>query len=261
MSFSVTLVGANGRMGAMFAEFWAESRPVYICNRTVDADGDKVYREADMAFAVPKGDIVMLCVPTPAMPETLAAIAPHLREGQILTDVCSVKVNPMRWMSKAYAGTIIGVHPLFGPENDLAGARVALVRGRNATDAHMERVGSLFREMGCVLFETTAEEHDRAAGISQSLHFALAAAYFAMAARHKDMELYTTPSFLRWRDAARNELTKNAPMFSEFTRSNPLFPAVMETFIQTLREAGPEGLDALAREAGYWYQEKEPDRT
>lgn len=253
MSFSVTLVGANGRMGVMFAEFWAKSRPVYICNRTVDDHGNKAYREVDMASAIPKGDIVMLCVPAPAMPETLAAIVPHMREGQILTDVCSVKVNPMRWMSEAYAGTVIGTHPLFGPENDLSGARVALVRGRNATDAHMERVSTLFREMGCALFETTAEEHDRAAGISQSLHFALAATYFSMASRHKDMERYVTPSFLRWRDAARNELTKNAPMFSEFTKANPLFVEVLETFSQTLHEAGPEGLDALVREAGHWY--------
>lgn len=255
MNFSVTLVGANGRMGVMFTEFWAESHPVYICNRIADGYGNKAYREADMAAAIPMGDIVMLCVPAPAMPETLDAVIPHMREGQILTDICSVKINPMRWMSEAFPGAIIGTHPLFGPENDLIGARVALVRGQNATETHMERVGSLFREMGCSLFETTAEEHDRAAGISQSLHFALAATYFAMAARHKDMERYITPSFLRWRDAAKNELTKNAPMFSEFTKANPLFPEVMETLSQTLCEAGPEGLDALVQEAGYWYPE------
>ena len=253
MSFSVTLVGTRGRMGAMFLDCWSKTRPVHAVNRAPDGTGNRVFREDDLAAAVPRGDVVMLCVPAPAMPETLAAVLPHMRETQLLTDVCSVKVNPMRWMREAFAGPVIGTHPLFGPENEHKGARVALVRGHGATDAHMTMLTELFREMGCVLFETTAEAHDRAAGISQSLHFALAAAYFAMAAREKDLEQYITPSFLRWRDAARNELTANAPMFGEFTRANPLFPGVLAELAETLREAGVDGLDALAKEARAWY--------
>lgn len=254
MSFSVTLVGANGRMGAMFRDAWSATRPVFVCNRTADANGVKTYREEDILATVPRGDVVMLCVPAPAMPEALKAVAPHLHAGQILTDVCSVKVNPMRWMEESFPGTVVGTHPLFGPENDLTDARVALVRGKDATDEATERVAFLFREIGCLCFETTATEHDRAAGISQSLHFALAAAYFATAARHKDMAHYVTPSFTRWKNAAQNELTRNAAMFGEFTRENPLFPEVLEELVAVLRTAGPDGLDALVADARVWYE-------
>lgn len=253
MNFSVTLVGARGRMGAMFRDYWSKTRPVHTVNRVPDESGNRVFREADLAASVPHGDVVMLCVPAPAMEKTLEAVVPHMRMGQILADMCSVKVNPMRWMEAKYAGPVIGTHPLFGPENRPVGAKVALVRGRGATDAHLEGVRELFREVGCELFDTTVEEHDRAAGISQSLHFALAAAYFALAARHGNIGPYVTPSFLRWKDAARNELTCNAPMFAEFTKDNPLFPEILADLTEILRDAGPDGLESLVQEAQAWY--------
>jgi prephenate dehydrogenase len=253
MSFSVTLVGARGRMGAMFHGAWSGRRPVHVVNRTHDAAGRASFREEDLAAGVPKGDVVVLCVPAPAVPQTLDRIVPHLSEGQILADVCSVKINPVRWMEERFNGPVVGTHPLFGPDNEHAGAKVALVRGKNATDAAVNRVAALFREIGCATFETTAEEHDGAVGITQSLHFALAAAYFAAAARHGNLEPYITPSFARFREAARSELTDDASMFREFTAANPLFPGILKGVAEELLATGPEKLEKLVAEARIWY--------
>ena len=254
MKVSVTLVGTRGRMGALFHNAWSGNRPVRAVNRTRDAAGNAAFREEDLASGIPGSDVVILCVPAPAMAATLDAVVPHLRAGQILADVCSVKIRPMGWMEERFAGPVVGTHPLFGPENGLASGRVALVRGKRATDADMDRVGSLFRDMGCVTAETTAEEHDKAVAVTQSLHFALAAAYFATAADNSSLRNFITPSFERFLEAARSELTAGAPMFAEFTAANPLFPEILEECLEKLRRAGPGNLAALAAEAGAWFR-------
>lgn len=254
MSFSVTLVGTRGRMGAMFHEAWETRRPVHVVNRTRDGSGRAGFRDEDLAAGIPRGDVVLLCVPAPAMPETLDRVTPHLREGQILADVCSVKINPMRWMEERYGGPVVGTHPLFGPENGQAGGKVALVRGENATDAAMDRVAALFREIGCTPFTATAAEHDSGVGITQSLHFALSAAYFSAAARHGNLAPYVTPSFLRFLEAARSELTDGAVMFGEFSAANPLFPGILKEFAATLQTAGPEKLEKMVAEARVWFE-------
>lgn len=258
MNFSVTLVGTRSRMGAMFYETWKTRRPVYAVNRARAASSGAAFRDEDLAAGIPLGDVVVLSVPTPAMPQTLERIAPFLREDQILADLCSVKINPMRWMEERFSGPVVGTHPLFGPENALAGKKVALVRGKNATDAAMERVRALFCETGCAPFETTAEEHDEAVGITQSLHFALAAAYFSAAARNKRLAPYITPSFLRFREAARCELTEDAAMFGEFSAANPLFPGILGRLAGELRDLTPETLEKLVAEARVWFTETTP---
>ncbi|SBW05309.1 putative Prephenate dehydrogenase [uncultured delta proteobacterium] len=255
MNFSVTLVGTRGRMGAMFHEAWGKRRPVHVVNRTRDGSGRAAFRDGDLANGIPLGDVVLLCVPAPAMPETLDRIRPYLREGQILSDVCSVKINPMRWMEERFDGPVVGTHPLFGPENGQTGGKVALVRGKNATDEAMDRVASLFREIGCVPFTATAAEHDSAVGITQSLHFALSAAYFSAAARHENLAPYVTPSFLRFLEAARSELTSGAAMFGEFSAANPLFPGILKELAATLQTAGPDELEKMVAEARVWFEE------
>lgn len=256
MAFPVTVIGARGRMGAMLCKAWSPLGPVHGVDRAADGNGMPALRAEDLERTIPSSGTVVLCVPAPAMAEVMNSLSPHLRAGLLLADICSVKINPMRRMEEKYSGPVVGTHPFFGPENERTGARVALVRGSRATDAHLSFIGGLFRHMGCETFPATAEEHDRRVAISQSLHFALAAAYFTAAAREKGLEPYITPSFLRYMNAARNELTVNAAMFGEFTAANPLFPGVLEETCGLLRNAASGDLAALAGEARAWYEQK-----
>ena len=253
MSFPVTLVGSHGHMGAMFCAAWSGHHDIREVNRVRDASGRVFFRKDDLVAGIPHGDVVILCIPAPAMPDALDCIVPHMRENQILADVCSVKMAPMRWMEERFAGAVIGTHPLFGPENVDFGKTVALVRGKKALDADVERTASLFREMGCAVFEGSAEEHDGAVGITQSLHFVMAAAYFAVAATHPNLGPYITLSFLRFQAAAESELTSSSSMFAEFTKNNPLFPGILTEFAERLQNLGATELSALAAKAQTWY--------
>lgn len=258
MSFSITIIGGKGRMGAMLAGEWSARHAVRAVDRTLDGKVGLALAEGDLAASVPASDIVLLCVPAPAVPKVLDRVLPHMPESGLLADICSVKIHPMRAMEARYEGPVVGTHPFFGPANNRQGARVALVRGQNAHDAHMATLDELFRDLGCATFEVSAEEHDRHVAVSQSLHFALSAAYFATVNREENIEPYLTPSFKRYMNAARKELTVNAAMFCEFTADNPMFPETLAGTRAILEKAEKGGLAAIAEEARAWYDKHGP---
>lgn len=256
---TVALIGCNGAMGAMLRQRWRRAGiTVHGVDRSPGPGGAPALDLGETAKAVVAARVVMLAVPTPAVPEVMAVLHPFLRPDQILSDVCSVKLLPLRWMREAFSGPIVGAHPLFGPDNGMENQRVALVRDNNATDEDRALLASLFQAIGCETFQTTAEEHDRACAVAQSLHFALNAAYFSLVSRQENLEPYITPSFIRYREAARKELTVNAPMFCEFTAANPLFNGVLDELRRLLRETGADGLRSLAAEAEDWLAARPP---
>ena len=256
-AFTVALIGCNGTMGAMLRERWREAGvAVHGVDRRPGPDGPALV-PAEVEKAVAKSRVVMLATPAPSIPGVMAVLRPYLRPEQILADICSVKLLPLRWMREAHRGPIVGTHPLFGPDNGRENQRVALVQGNGATDEHCALLASLFRAIGCATFQTTAEEHDRACAVSQSLHFVLGAAYFSLVSRQTDIAPYITPSFIRYQEAARKELTVNAPMFCEFTETNPLFSETLGELQRLLRDADAGDLRSLAAEAGKWYAGRE----
>lgn len=258
--FTIALIGCNGRMGAMLRNRWQQAGfTVTGVDRERNAHGELALDPDDVARAVSGSRVVALAVPAPTLPGVMTLLQPCLEDRQLLTDVCSVKILPMRWMQEAFSGPVVGAHPFFGPDNSRDDQRVALVRGERASEAHLRIMERLFQRIGCSTFTTTAEEHDRASAVSQSLHFALSAAYFSLASRQKNLAPYITPSFNRYKEAARKELTVNAAMFCEFTETNPAFRDVLEEVRGILRDAGEGGLRALATEAGKWYAAHPPD--
>ncbi len=62
-------------------------------------------------------DIIFLCLPTNLSLEYFKILAPQLREGQIIADVCGVKgVFEDEWKKMKSSGFYIGGHPMTGKE-------------------------------------------------------------------------------------------------------------------------------------------------
>ncbi len=126
---------------------------------------------ADLA-TVAASDIVLLAVPVTTMAHVVQAIAPHLKPGAVVLDVCSVKMEPARIMLDGLPDHVhlIATHPLFGPQSaqhGIAGLKIAVcpLRGRRA------RIISRFlaRQMELEVVLTTPEDHDREAAVVQGL--------------------------------------------------------------------------------------------
>ena len=103
----LVIVGCRGRMGALLSARWSAA------GHTV-AGLDLPLTDEAFAEALPGADAVFLCIPAGAMAEVLPHLVPHLDGRQILADITSVKMQPLGQMERAYAGPVVGTHPLFG---------------------------------------------------------------------------------------------------------------------------------------------------
>ena len=145
----------------------------------------------DPAAAARGADLVMLAVPIRTMPETLAAMAPHLPPAAVITDVGSVK----RWVVAALEPllgprmALVGVHPVAGKESTGAGAadedlfagrRAIITPSARSTPDAIDRVERLWRATGSLVERMAPGEHDeilaRASHLPQLVASALAAA-------------------------------------------------------------------------------------
>jgi prephenate dehydrogenase len=266
---NIAVIGHQGRMGAMLCDYWAQAGHTVRGADRGDASpsahdlftelpagslANAIPAEA-MREAVQGADAVALCVPAQAMPAVLSELAPFMTPAQLLFDITSVKVRPMLLMERYFAGPVVGTHPLFGPVHLPEDLHVALTPGRQATEAHLSLVRSLFECFGCSSFITSPEEHDRSVAFVQGLNFVSSAAYFASLAHREELLPFLTPSFRRRLDGARKLLTEDAGMFQGFTSANPMTRDAIHTFRLFLDLVERGGLADVARQARWWYQQ------
>ncbi len=242
---NIALIGDQGRMGRMLrARMERAGLPVY---------GADTPLTPEKAALCAQGDLVLLCVPIAVLPEVAAHIRPKLDGRQILADIASVKMQPLRQMQAAYAGPVVGTHPLFGPEMP-EGGRVALCPGKSAREEDIMFVETLFERIGCAPFRCTAEEHDEAAAHIQGLNFVTSAAYFAALAERPEFLPFLTPSFERRKEAARTMLTDDGPLFEALFEANPAGQDAVRRFRSFLNLAAGGDLSVLREKAAWWWK-------
>ncbi|MBY6091444.1 prephenate dehydrogenase [Maritimibacter alkaliphilus] len=170
---SLSLFGF-GAFGQLLARHLAPDFPLTICDPCPTAQQQA--RALGLHCVPPQeaacADILILALPLSRIAPLLREIAPDLRPGQMVLDVCSVKEEPVRVMQALLPEgvEILGTHPMFGPASaagGLHGAQVVLcpVRGRG-----WRRLGAYLRARhGLKVLRASAEEHDTQAALSQGL--------------------------------------------------------------------------------------------
>lgn len=131
----------------------------------------------DMTKAIKDADLVIVCVPVGASEAVAQAIAPHLREGAIISDVGSVKQSVVDQMEPHLPDNVHFVpgHPIAGTEYSGPSAGFS----------------SLFEDRWCILtpLETTSQDAtDKLADFWQ----ALGSSVDCMDPSHHDLVLATT---------------------------------------------------------------------
>jgi cyclohexadieny/prephenate dehydrogenase len=136
--------------------------------------------ESSAAAAVAAADLVVLCVPMCALREVCAAIAPHLTDGAIVTDVGSCKASARDDMMATLPQTVHVVpgHPVAGTEHSGPDAGFAeMFRNRwciltpppNADAKAVRRVRNLWRRAGMNVEIMDAKHHDLVLAITSHL--------------------------------------------------------------------------------------------
>lgn len=181
-------------------------------------------------------DVVLLAVPLRSLRAVARAIAPHLRPGTVVVDVCSVKTEPLRILMEELPETVpvVGTHPLFGPHSGrhgIAGLRIAVCGPSSAKRRILTRF--LRRHLALDVIGTTADDHDRQMAYIQGLTHLLGRVTAAMALPPLDL---TTESFGHLRHMVEMVRHDTDELFRTIVLDNPYGPEAMRAFVDAARE-------------------------
>jgi prephenate dehydrogenase len=171
--------------------------------RLVGRDVDRRAAERALALGIldevgdPAGadvDVIVLAVPVRQMAACARELGP-IAGAAVVTDVGSTKADVVRAGEALFGARFVGGHPIAGSERagpDAAdpalfeSKRVILTPTERTDGAALDRVRALWREVGAIVVEMDAGEHDRVlAAVSHLPHavaYALAGALGALGA-------------------------------------------------------------------------------
>jgi prephenate dehydrogenase len=141
----------------------------------------------DLAQAVSKAELVVLCTPIAQMRQLAERLAPVLQPGTVVTDVGSVKNSVMQELVAVLSkrgADFIGSHPMAGSEKtgvsaaraDLFLEAVCVVTPEpKSRTAAVRKVTDLWKSVGGRVLRLTPEAHDRFVSRSSHLPHVVAA--------------------------------------------------------------------------------------
>jgi prephenate dehydrogenase len=174
-----TAILGAGKMGVWFVKFCKENGEQVILADRKKEKLAKLGKElgvetADFVDAVKKVDNVIICVSIDAFEEVVKKIAPIVREGQTVVDICSVKEQPVKIMHQHIKkGLILGTHPVFGPGSPSVKHKAYILTPTNAREqAFAEKYKGWLEKVGARVFIMSPKKHDELMSIVLGLpHF------------------------------------------------------------------------------------------
>jgi len=179
MSPGVLIIGGAGEMGRWYARFLKRAGWEVSINDT-DPEAEKIAChigcgvEPDLS-CIGEFDVVLISIPIDKVADVVKTVAPGMRDGSLLCDLTSVKVEPVKVMTD-YAPNgveVIGMHPLFGPTlPDAAGQTVILTPVRGRSEKWLPEIKSIHTDAGARIEVISPAEHDHMTSVVQGLtHF------------------------------------------------------------------------------------------
>ena len=200
----------------------------------------------DPALGVPESDMVILCSPVGTMPSIADAIADHLKEGCIVTDVGSVKVSVIKALQPRLPSNVhlVPAHPisgaeLSGPEHGFAELfinRWAILTPLPHTELKaIEKVTQFWEACGSNVEIMDPEHHDLVLGITSHLPHLIA---YTIVGTATDLE-----------DDIKSEVIKfSAGGFRDFTRIAASDPTMWRDVFLNNKEAVLEVLQRFSED-------------
>ncbi|HKU39711.1 MAG TPA: bifunctional chorismate mutase/prephenate dehydrogenase [Polyangiales bacterium] len=253
----IAIVGGAGAMGGLLVRLFRD------LGHTVDiAD---LQTELTPEAAAARADVVVISVPILATEDVIRRVGPHVRKDGLLLDVTSIKSAPVRAMLASTEASVIGTHPMFGPNvHSLQGQRVVVCKGRG-DDWHTWLLANL-RARGLVVTEAEADRHDRVMALVQVLvHYQTQV--FGVALARSGIPLtesrgFTSPAYLMELYVAARHFAQASELYGPIEMLNPETSRVVATFqsaaaevAQILSSRDQARFDAMFREVRDFFGE------
>lgn len=165
-------------------------------------------------------------------------LIPLVNKDTIVADVCSVKVEPSRIMSRILGGTcqLLATHPLFGPQTILKPAdtigQKLVWHELGAGD--FTAIRALFADLlGVEIVEMTPEAHDKEMAWVHGLTFFTGRALLDMDPPRSTLG---TNYYQKLIDLVTVESEHSEELFMTIQRGNPYTDEIRQQFMQTLQK-------------------------
>lgn len=159
----IGIIGGKGRMGALFADFFAQNGIEVLIS--------DLYTDFTNRQLAEKSDIIIVSVPIEKTAQVIAEVLPYLTKNQAIMDFTSVKESPVKAMLKGNC-EVLGLHPMFGNSNPIPGQTVIVCETKKS-GKWSKWITDFLSKNNVQLKRLTAKEHDKVMNIAQGLiHFA-----------------------------------------------------------------------------------------
>jgi len=164
-----TAILGAGKMGVWLAKFCKENGETVIL---ADRKAKKLLKigeelgvktTTDFIEAVQDADNIMICVSISSFEDVVKKIAPSIRDGQVVIDICSIKSFPVKVMHENIKhGLILGTHPVFGPgSSGVKGKTYILTPTNSEEEKHAKKFKGWLEKVGAHVFVMSPEKHDQ----------------------------------------------------------------------------------------------------
>jgi chorismate mutase/prephenate dehydrogenase len=155
----IVVVGGEGALGALFMRlFVSAGAAVHSLDRNDWEQAETLCADADL---------VLLAVPitlTVGIIEKLPVLPKHC----VIADLTSIKGQPLAAMLAKHSGPVVGLHPMFGPQQATLAKQLVIVCHGRAREQYQWLLDSIIR-WGAHIREISAAQHDQAMGFIQVL--------------------------------------------------------------------------------------------
>lgn len=228
---TVAVIGGHGGMGTLMARLFGD-----LGHQVIVADLDT---DLTAAAAAAVADVVVISVPIDVTEAVIGEVGPLVREDALLMDVTSIKDAPVAAMLASSTASVVGTHPMFGPNvHSLQGQRVVLCRARGT--AWADWVARMLTARGLTIQETTPGHHDRMMAVVQVLtHFQTQVLGLTLARLGTPLEetlRFTSPAYLMELYVTARHFDQSPALYGPIEMRNPGSASVTAAFEVATRE-------------------------
>ena len=161
MNKKIAIIGVNGKMGKLFANYFYKMGFEVVGFDTNEEIKEKFITKANSLIgAILKTEYVLLCTPTKNTPEIIRLISKEMQHGSYLIEISSQKSKTSQTLIKTPAKVNpICIHPMFGPGTKKIDGKNIIIIPVKDVKKELEATKLLFPKANFVTIDAT--EHDK----------------------------------------------------------------------------------------------------
>lgn len=221
----IVVVGGAGALGQLFVRLFESAGA-----RVQILDKDDWDRASEY---VSGADLVLISVPIAVTDQVIAEL-PELPQHCILADVTSVKARPLQAMLQQHSGPVVGLHPMFGPQQQTLAKQLVVVSNGRQPEDYQWLIDSIIR-WGANVQEFDATAHDEAMAFIQVMRHLSTFVYGAhLADENADLQQLlqlSSPIYRLELMMVGRLFAQNAELYADIILSQPENFAMMRRYL------------------------------